>query len=138
MIILDTDVLTFHLLGHPRVLQRRREAHDEVVITLISRIETLQGRFATLLKAADGEQLLRGQHRLDKLELDLRPFRVLPVTDHVASEFDRLRANKGLRKIGRADLLIATIALTHVATLVTRNVKDFRLVPGLTIENWLD
>ena len=41
----------------------------------------------------------------DQAERDLAPFRVLPVRSAVAIEFDRLRANRSLRKIGRADLL---------------------------------
>ena len=40
--------------------------------------------------------------------------------------------------MGRADLLIAAITLANRATLVTRNLKDFRQVPGLQIENWAD
>jgi tRNA(fMet)-specific endonuclease VapC len=34
------------------------------------------------------------------------------------------------------DLKIAAIALAHNATVLTRNVKDFKLVPGLRIEDW--
>lgn len=114
-----------------------REA-DEVVIAILSRIETLQGRFATLMKGADGPELERGQQRLDQAERDLAAFRVLPVTAAVATEFDQLRENKKLKKIGRADLLIACIALANRATLVTRNLKHFGQVPGLQIENWAD
>lgn len=137
MIVLDTDVLTHYLLGHPRVLQRRQDARDEVVITIVARIETLQGRFATLLKAADGTELQRGQQRIDRTEEDLRPFRVLPITGAAAGEFDRLREHKNLKQIGRGDLLIAAIVLANRATLATRNVKDFRKVSGLRVENWL-
>jgi tRNA(fMet)-specific endonuclease VapC len=138
MIVLDTDTLTLFLRNVPAVLQRRREAQDEVAITIISRIETLQGRFATLLKAADGTELRRGQQRLDQAEEDLRPFPVLPITDAAAAEFDRLRQNKKLRKIGRGDLLIAAVVLANRARLVSRNLKDFRQVPGLQVENWAD
>jgi len=45
---------------------------------------------------------------------------------------------KELRKIGRADLLIASIALAKNATLVTRNVGHFKLIPGLKTVNWAD
>jgi tRNA(fMet)-specific endonuclease VapC len=138
VIVLDTDTLTLLLVGHPRVAERRHRETDEVVLTIITRIETLQGRFATLLKAADGAELLRGQQRLDQAEHDLRPFPVLPITDAVTIEFDRLRQNKKLKKIGRGDLLIAGIVLANRATLVSRNLKDFRQVPGLQVENWAD
>ncbi len=40
--------------------------------------------------------------------------------------------------MGRADLLIASMALARRATLVTRNVRHFPPVPGLTVENWMD
>jgi tRNA(fMet)-specific endonuclease VapC len=138
MIALDTDILTLFLQNHPRVVERHRQAEDEVVITIISRIETLQGRFASLLKAADSAALQRGQQRLDQAERDPKPFRNLPVTPAAAAEFERLRGDKKLKKIGRADLLIAAITLAHRATLVTRNLKDFSQVPGLKVENWAD
>jgi len=63
---------------------------------------------------------------------------VLTVDDAAAAAFDELRRHKKLKKIGRGDLLIACIALAHRATLVTRNLKDFRKVPGLVVENWAD
>lgn len=138
MIVLDTNTLTHLIAGHPRVVERYRREVDEVVITIMNRMEVLEGRFATLRKAANGAELQRGQQRLDQAERDLLAFRVLPITDHVAAEFDRLRENKKLKKIGRGDLLIAAIALAHRATLVTRNLKDFRLVPDLRVENWVD
>jgi tRNA(fMet)-specific endonuclease VapC len=138
MIVLDSDILTLLLTGRPRVGERRRREEDEVVITIVSRIETLQGRFATLLKAADGNQLLRGQERIDRAESDLAAFRTLRVDDAAAATFDVLRRNRSLRRIGRADLLIAALALANQATLVTRNLKDFRRVPGLAVDNWAD
>jgi tRNA(fMet)-specific endonuclease VapC len=49
-----------------------------------------------------------------------------------------LLQNKKVKKIGRADLLIAAFAMANRAVLVTRNLKDFRQVPGLRIENWAD
>jgi tRNA(fMet)-specific endonuclease VapC len=138
MIILDTDTLTLLIAEHARVAEHYRRETDKVVITIITRIEVLQGRFATLLKAADGAELQRGQQRLDKAERDLLSFDVLPITDAVAKEFDRLRQDKKLKKIGRGDLLIAAITLANRATLVTRNLKDFRQVSGLKVENWAD
>ena len=108
-------------------------------MTIVSRIEILQGRFAMLLKAANGQELRRAQQRLDQTVERLAEVpNVIPVDDLVADEFDRLRANKKLKKIGRADLLIAAITLANRATLVTRNLKDFRQVLGLQVENWVD
>jgi tRNA(fMet)-specific endonuclease VapC len=139
MIVFDTDTLTFFFRNHPRVLARLRESSEAIAITVISRVESLQGRFDTLLKAADGAELQRGQERLDELDRDLaRIPLVLPIDAAAAAEFDRLRENRRLRRIGRADLLIACIALANRATLVTRNLRHFRQVPGLQVENWVD
>jgi tRNA(fMet)-specific endonuclease VapC len=138
MIILDTDTFTHLMAEHPRAVERYHREAGEVVITIINRIEVLEGRFATLWKAANGAELQRGQQRLDRAENDLSAFRVLPITEQAAAEFDRLRENRKLKKIGRGDLLIAAMALAHGATLATRNLKDFRQVPGLSVENWMD
>ncbi|MBI1917955.1 MAG: PIN domain-containing protein [Planctomycetes bacterium] len=138
MFVLDTDTLTFLLRGQERVTQRTRAAPQDVVITVISRIETLLGRFASILKAEDGERLLLAQQRLVESERDLGGLTLLPVDAAAAAAFDRLRQNKKLKKIGRGDLLIAAITLANAATLVTRNLKDFRQVPSLPVENWVD
>jgi tRNA(fMet)-specific endonuclease VapC len=139
MKILDTNTLTHLFEAHPRVVEQYEKESDEIAMTIISRIEILQGRFAMLLKAANGQELRRAQQRLDKTVEHLAEIpNVIPVNDLAADGFDRLRENKKLRKIGRADLLIAALALANRATLVTRNLKDFRQVPGLRVENWAD
>ena len=138
MFVLDTDTLSLLMQGHERLEERTSKAEEEVVITSISRIEVLQGRFASVLKAEDGEKLLLAQQRLDVTEAYLGEVKVLPVDLTASAEFDKLRANKKLKKIGRGDLLIAAVTLAHRATLVTRNLRDFRQVPGLQVENWAD
>jgi len=136
MFVLDTDTLTHLLLGHKRVTEKRAHVTDEVTLTVVTRIEMLQGRFASILKAEDGEKLLLAQQRLVDNEKDLEQFIILTVDAAGSAEFDRLRRNKKLKSIGRGDLLIAAITLANRATLVTRNQSDFRKVPGLRIENW--
>jgi tRNA(fMet)-specific endonuclease VapC len=138
MLVLDTDTVSLLEHGNERVSVRLGLVTQEVVTTTITRIEILQGRFASILKAADGGQLLLAQQRLEQSESRLRTVRILPIDEVVAAEFNLLRDNKKLKKLGRADLLIASIALANQATLVTRNLKDFRLVPGLQMENWAD
>ncbi len=138
MILLDTDTLTFYLAGHPRVMENVQTAEEVPAISIISRIEVLQGRFASILKAATGDQLLLAQERLALAEDGLAKFAIIAFTAAAAAEFDRLRQNKKLKKIGRADLLIASIALAHRAILVTRNLRHFRQIPGLQLANWTD
>lgn len=138
MIILDTDTLTHYWIGHARVLAMAQAANDVLVTSVVSRIEVLQGRFASVITAVDGNQLLQAYARLLAADQNLTKWTILPMDGAAAAEFDRLRQNKKLKKIGRPDLLIASIALAHQATLVTRNLRDFKQVPGLRLENWAD
>jgi tRNA(fMet)-specific endonuclease VapC len=138
MILFDTDTLTLLHHGNPRVQNRVAHEADIIAITVISRIEVLMGRFEFMLKATDGEQWLRAQKSLSLSDRDLANHRVILVDVAAAAEFDRLRHDKKLKIIGRRDMLIACIALAQRAKLITRNLKHFRLVPGLTVENWAD
>lgn len=40
--------------------------------------------------------------------------------------------------IGQLDMLIAAHALAEGATVVTHNIRDFKRVPGLAVEDWVD
>jgi tRNA(fMet)-specific endonuclease VapC len=138
MTLFDTDTLTLYFAGHSRVVERVQAAEEAPVTSAVSRIEVLQGRFDSILKAAHGDQLLRAHDRLIVAEHDLEKFHIVPLSLAAAAEFDKLRQNKKLKKIGRADLLIASITLAHRATLVIRNLRHFRQVPGFNVENWAD
>ncbi|MEW6209366.1 MAG: type II toxin-antitoxin system VapC family toxin [Acidobacteriota bacterium] len=139
MHLLDTDTLTHLHRGHPRVVERLRAVGDsDVGTTIITKIELLRGRFEFMLKAATGNDLLRAQRLLARTEELLSQIMVVPFDERAAEQFDKLIKAKGLKKIGRADLLIGSIALVHRATLVTRNVRHFERIPDLIVTNWVD
>jgi tRNA(fMet)-specific endonuclease VapC len=138
MILLDTDSFSLHQVGHARFMARFEAANEPPDLPIVTQIEAFQGRYDALLKAEDGVRLLRAEQGLLRTARHLALFQVVAFDAAAAAEFDRLRVNKKLKKIGRADLLIACIALANRATLVTRNLKDFRQVPGLQVENWAD
>jgi tRNA(fMet)-specific endonuclease VapC len=140
MYVLDTDMMSHLHAGHPALVAKVAEhSHDEnVLTTLVTKIEILRARYEFLMKAADRRQLLRAQELLTESERLLNPWTILKVDEITADEFDRLRRIKKLKKIGRADLLIASIVLANRGTLVTRNLKDFKLIPNLKTENWID
>lgn len=59
---------------------------------------------------------------------------ILTFTEKAIDRFEELRTQRlGIKAM---DLRIAAIVLEHGATLITRNVRDFKRVPGLTVENW--
>ncbi len=135
--LLDTDLLSLLQRGHARVVETLEALDDSgLAITLITKIELLRGRHDFVLKASTGEQLLRAEKWLKETEFFLLKTPVIYPDTAAATQFDRLRMMKNLRKIGRADLLIASIVLANDATLVTRNVRHFKQVPGLKTVNW--
>ncbi|HKI36573.1 MAG TPA: type II toxin-antitoxin system VapC family toxin [Gemmataceae bacterium] len=139
MHVLDTDTLSFWFKGDARVMRRLQEAGESgVVTTIVSRIETLRGRFDQLFKAANAAEFLRAQERLTRTDEFLGRMLILPLDAAAVAEFERLVTLKGLKKIGRGDLLIASIALAHGATLVSRNLRDFQRIPDLSVVNWVD
>lgn len=62
----------------------------------------------------------------------------MAVTQDAVSRLAELVEIPTLRKVGRADLIIASITLSHRATLVTRNLRHFRQISGLKVTNWVD
>jgi predicted nucleic acid-binding protein len=140
MFMLDTDTLSELFKDNPKIQKRLAEVPSDtpVVTSLISRIEILEGRFASIAKAATRVEMLNAAARLATDEGHFETIDVLPLSERVADEFERIRGSKKLKKIGRKDMLIACFALAHGATLVTRNTKDFVGIPHLKIANWLD
>jgi len=139
MYLLDTDTLTYFQSGVANVVRRVRDVGERLVgTTVMNRIEILRGRFEFLRKAADRGELLRAQDLLHQSDRFLSKLTIIPFNEASATEFETLRQRKSLKKIGRSDLLIACIVLARRDTLVTRNLKHFRLIPNLKIENWID
>jgi tRNA(fMet)-specific endonuclease VapC len=98
----------------------------------------LRGRFEFLLKASDRTQLIKAPYLLYRTEELLSQIPIAPVDENAAIRFEALQKLKKLRKIGRADILIASIAIANHAVLVTRNIRHFQQIPGLTVTNWVD
>jgi tRNA(fMet)-specific endonuclease VapC len=70
----------------------------------------------------------------------LASVRILPFDGGVsrrAAEIRHALERRG-EAIGPLDTLIAATALVNRGTLVTRNVREFKRVPGLNVVNWYD
>lgn len=139
MHLLDTDTLSHFWARHERVVRRVAEVDDtEVGTTSITKSEILRRRCENLLKAETASEVLKAQQRLDQSEERLSRLLVVPFDEAAAEQFESLINVDRLRQIGRADLLIASVALANNATLVTRNLRHFRRVPNLSVVNWVD
>jgi len=139
MYLLDTDTLTYLYAGQAQVVSRLQQTGTpNVGTTIITKIEVLRGRMDAVTKAADAGKLLHAQQLLIRSEQFIEAMIIVPLDQPAAALFERLAKAPPLHKIGRADLLIASIALANRATLVTRNRRHFEKVPGLIVVNWVD
>jgi len=139
MYLFDSDTLSHLWARNERVEMRLRQVVDaEVGTTSVTKCEILRKRCENLLKAENREQVVRAQQRLDRSEQLLAELIVIPFDERAGERFEQLCRIRRLKKIGRADLLIASVVLANDAILVTRNLRHFREVPELRFENWVD
>ena len=118
-------------------LQRRLQAQlTRPAITIVTLEEQLPGWLAQIKRASDIEAEISAYARLLSRFRFFEKWSILPWTREAAEIFHDRRSLR--TRIGPMDLCIACIALAHGATLLTRNIADFRQVPGLRVENWLD
>jgi tRNA(fMet)-specific endonuclease VapC len=137
--ILDTDAMTVWLDPRDALrdqLERRFSSPDSPrrVTTVVSFQETVRGWLAKIHRARKAEQIVREYaNLLDDLS-GYQMFEVLPYTRSAHERFEAFRRQKV--RVPTMDLRIACIALVNNATLLTRNLRDFRQVPALTFEDW--
>ncbi|HLQ45469.1 MAG TPA: type II toxin-antitoxin system VapC family toxin [Planctomycetaceae bacterium] len=135
LFVLDTDMLTLLQHGHSEVCDNV-DAHNEedLVICVITVEEQLSGWYTVLRQAKSKEKLARAYSQLAACVESLSDLRVLHFTEACIDRFEQLRAT-GV-PVKKMDLRIAAAVLEFGGTLVTRNVRDFSQIPGLTIEDW--
>jgi len=124
--LLDSDWMIDRLADRPRAVELvRRHAPAGLAVSVVSYMEAFQG----LDRDPDPEAAET------RLRLFLSTVLLLPVTPEIARRCALVRRDlcrRGRRVNTRAlDLLIAATAIEHGLTLVTRNLGDYRDVPGL-------
>jgi len=88
----------------------------------------------------EGRDLPSSRRLLEFFDAQVFPrLTILPFDREEARAYGRLKA--ALESEGRPrfepDLQIAAVALGHGLTIVTGNVRHFKGIPGLKVENWL-
>jgi tRNA(fMet)-specific endonuclease VapC len=120
----DTDTLTLFGRMHPAVV--RNVVHhlaDDVRTTAVTVEEHVGGWYTAVRNA-----------RLTDAVRHLASWDVLPFSVAAVGRFQDLLRQR--LNVGGNDLRIAAIALEEGAVVVTRNLRDFRRVPGLRCEDW--
>jgi tRNA(fMet)-specific endonuclease VapC len=139
MVVLDTDHVSFlERAGSPEGQRLRARLNapgvEEAATTVISYEGQLRGWLTSLAKAKSMAQQITAYRRLRAQLENYCQIVVLEFEETAATVFQRLQ--KAKLRIGTLDLKIAAITLAHDATLLTRNLADFRRVPNLRIEDW--
>ena len=133
--VLDTDMLTLFEEGHPAVLQQvAAHAASDLAITILTAEEQLSGWYTRIRKAKNDAELALAYGRLARTVRFLSRMQILDFDEPAIKRYEDFR--KAKIKIGGTDLRIAAVVMEHGAVLITRNVHDFKQVPGLQIDDW--
>jgi tRNA(fMet)-specific endonuclease VapC len=135
LFVLDTDILTLFERQHARIAARvKAHSPEDIAISVVTVEEQLSGWYAQLRKANCPEKLAWAYRRLAATVRFLRHTQIL---DYDEAAIERYQDLRRLRlKVRKMDLQIAATALQYGGTVVTRNIRDFKAIPGLTIEDW--
>jgi tRNA(fMet)-specific endonuclease VapC len=81
----------------------------------------------------------RQEQNQEALSQFVSPLEIVPFDDRAAIQYGQVRAYLTLRgiTIGAMELLIAAQAKSLSLPLVTNNLKEFKRIPGLLLENWV-
>jgi tRNA(fMet)-specific endonuclease VapC len=126
---LDTNIVIAYLNGNQAIANKLKTCIPNIGISSLVLGELLYGARASKRKE---------ENRAKIYEL-LKIIQIVDFNPASAEQYSHIRFN--LKEIGRptgeVDALIAAIALAHNAILVTDNIKHFKNIEGLKLENWL-
>jgi tRNA(fMet)-specific endonuclease VapC len=130
MYLLDTDTFSAIVNQRGMALKRAQEhSSTDIKMSAIAHGEVMYGVHANPI----------GSRKLERIQFFFRAFETLAMPPEASEIYGCIRA--GLEKIGQPigpnDFWIAAHALSLDATLVTNNVREFKRIKGLKVENWL-
>jgi len=132
--LLDTNIVSYFLRRASAPLTQRilDSRLDDLAISVLSLGELHYG----LNKLGTSRRAAALREQLDWL---LEVVRVPPLPSEAGMHYGFLRAQLEVQgtPIGGNDLWIASHALAAGMTLVTNNVREFKRVPKLKLENWI-
>jgi tRNA(fMet)-specific endonuclease VapC len=126
--LIDTDICSAYLKDNRPVVGKMMLHYGGLSVSVVTAGELLARALRAKAPAT----------RLQKVRDFLAPVDVIEVDMMVAEKYGEIRAallDQG-KDPGPMDLLNAATALVHNMTMVTHNVADYSLIPGLTIDDW--
>ena len=124
--VLDTNIVIHLIEGEPSLIDRLATLSTRPCVSVVTLVEVMGG-----LSRGGAAPNLRA--RTDALVSTLT---VLDFGREEAACYDRIVTQIGYARSKLLDRMIAAQAITAGAALITRNVSDFRDIPGLSIDVW--
>jgi tRNA(fMet)-specific endonuclease VapC len=127
--MLDTNIVIYTMKNRPDVVRRRFNRHQgRMCISTVTLGELIYGV----------EKSSQPERNMEVIEGFAARMEVLPFEDQDAFHFGQIRAELARqgRPIGPYDAMIAAHARARGLILVTNNMREFRRVAGLRLEDW--
>ena len=128
--LLDTDVFSYLVANrHPEARRKAMRHKESISLSVVTMAEALFGARK------------RESKKLESIVgLFMEMFPVVEWTAAAASAYADIRValERQGEPIGEMDMMIAASALAGGYVLVTNNMRHFRRVPELKIENWVN
>lgn len=138
MIAFDTDVLNELLRGNPNYARRVTAVPlDQQFVPIVVVEEILRGRLNMVRRSEAGKTTMtieRAYELFEESVKDAQRLRILSYSADAQQQFQAWRQQK--IRVATHDLRIAATCVAHGARLVSRNRRDFELIPGLSVDFW--
>ncbi len=133
--VFDTDTLSLFGRLHPAVVRNvMLHLADDIRVTAVTIEEQVGGWYSAIRAARTPQQIEAAYTRFADAIRELAGWDALPFSVSAIQRFQALLRQK--LNVGGNDLRIAAIALDVGAIVITRNLRDFRRIPGVQCEDW--
>lgn len=131
--LLDSNIIIQHQRGRFNLLEYLRANNINIEECFLSEITVVELRI--------GDKIMAHMNRTPKIPIDklIALFEIVPIStalDFFVEEKCRLQFS-GTPLENNFDLLIACTAVVNEMTMVTDNIKDFKNIRNISIENWI-
>jgi len=129
--MLDTNICIYVIKNYPPKLRERfNRLAEQLCISTITLAELVYGAEKSSRRLENLQAVEQFSARLD----------VLAFPPKAAAHFGQLRADVECRgqPVGPFDMLIGAHARAEGLIVVTNNAREFRRLPGVRVENWMD
>ena len=126
--ILDTDTVSYLVRKNPFIIKKLKKCeNDEICISVITYAEICYG-----LEKRASKKLTSEVNEI------LRKLTIIDFNHSQSELYGKIRAKieKSGEPLGNMDILIAAAALQDGAILVTHNIKHFKKIDGIKVEDW--